>query len=448
MMILGISPAIFAVDVPTPVHFAFGAGAGRGDGQQVTAVPDDAAYSATTGWGFDMGTKQDAATGKPFNFSVGLPEGNYKVTVTLGGKVDSTTTVKSESRRLMLEQIHVDAGQTRVESFAVNVRRPQISTGGVVGLDSREIGNLNWDDKLTLAFTGDHPSVSRIDIEKADIPTIYCLGDSTITDQASEPGGSWAQCLPRWFTADIAVSNHAESGETLKAFRRPAERRWDKVLSQLKPGDYVFMQFGTNDSKKSGNNNIYPDEDFSSTYAPADTEFKDLLKQYAAETKAKGAIPVIVSPMGRRQDTHTANSLGDYPKASILAATEAGCPSIDLNTLSIDVYLALGPNVGKAFNDGTHPSTYGGYLLSRVIVEGIKADKLDIAKYLRPDTGTFDVNHPDPLPDAFKLPPDARGGGGGGRGARGPRGGAAGAAAGGAGSRGTATPTTVPAPGN
>jgi lysophospholipase L1-like esterase len=405
--ILAFCPGLMADDVAMPVTFCFGpAGA---DVVKPVAVGADAVYSSASGWGFDLGTKQDESSGKPFYFSVGVPEGNYKVTLTLGGQSDSTTTVKAEARRLMLEQIHTSAGQSRTESFTVNVRRPEISTGGVVGLDSREIGSLNWDDKLTLEFSGDHPSVSQISIDKVNVPTIYVLGDSTVTDQPTEPGGSWAQSLPRWFTADVAVSNHAERGETLKAFRRPAERRWDKVLSQLQPGDFVFMQFGTNDMKKSGNNNIYPDEDFSSTYSPADTEFKDLLKKYAAEAKAKGATPVIVSAMGRRSDSKTADSLGEYPKAAIAAAQEFGCPSIDLNTTSIDVYLALGPSqVARAFNDGTHPNTYGGYLLSRCIVEGIKQDKLDIAKFIRGDAGTFDPTHPDPMPDAFKLPPDPR----------------------------------------
>jgi lysophospholipase L1-like esterase len=322
----------------------------------------------------------------------------------------------------MLENIHTDAGQFQTRSFTVNVRNPRISTGGDVGLDSREQNSLNWDDKLTLEFSGARPCVCAIEIQRTEAITLFVLGDSTVTDQPGEPGGSWAQCLPRWFTADVAVANHAESGETLKAFRRPQERRWDKVLSQLKPGDYVFMQFGTNDMKKSGNNNIYPDEDFSSTYAEANTEFKALLKKYAGEAKAKGATPVIVSPMSRRnlRDGRSVNTLGDYPKAARAAAAEFGCPFIDLNSMSAAVDEALGPNlVGRAFNDGTHPNTYGGYLLSRCVVEGIKQDKLDLAKNLVDDAGDFDPRHPDPMPDAFKLPPDPRPAG---RGAR--RGGA------------------------
>jgi lysophospholipase L1-like esterase len=276
---------------------------------------------------------------------------------------------------------------------------------------------------MTLSFSGDHVAISQITIEKTTVPTVFCLGDSTVVDQPGG-GGSWAQSLPRWFTADVAVANHAESGETLKGFRRPAERRWDKIVSQLKPGDYVFMAFGTNDSKNRGPNNIYADEDFSMTYAPADTEFKALLIQYAGEAKAKGATAVMVSCMARRTDSMTNGSLLAYAKAAVAAGKEFGCPSIDLNSMNLNVNQALGATLaGRAYNDGTHPSNYGGYLLSRCIVEGIKQDKLDIAKFIRPDAGTFDTAHPTPLPDDFKQPADVPTGGGG-RGGAG-RGGAA-----------------------
>jgi hypothetical protein len=188
------------------------------------ATPVTAAYSPATGFGYDFNSKP-TPDGKPFGFSVAVPEGNYKVTLTLGGDADSTTTVRAESRRLMLENLHTPAHQSRTESFTVNVRRPEIATGGAVGLDPTENGSLNWDHKLSLAFSGDHPAIQQIHIEKTSVPTLFVLGDSTVTDQPGPTGGSWAQSLPRWFDSGIAIANHAESGETLKAFRRPAERR-------------------------------------------------------------------------------------------------------------------------------------------------------------------------------------------------------------------------------
>ncbi len=332
MGVVGICGGVSAGDVAMPARFMFGSGGF--DGSRLPMfVTGSSVYSKESGWGFDLGTKQDGA-GKGFAFSAGVAEGNYKVTVTFGGEKESDVTVRAEHGRLMLENIHTGAGESHTESFVVNVRRPEIAGGGAVGLDSREVGSVTWDEKLTMTFTGENVAVKEIRIDKAEVPTIFVLGDSTVTDQG-RGGGSWAQSLPRWFGDGVAVANHAESGETLKAFRRPAEKRWDKVLSQLKPGDWVFMQFGTNDSKNKGNNVIYPDEDFSSTYSPADTEFKALLEQYAAETKAKGATPVIVSCMGRRADTKEKGSLSAYAQAAMAAAKEVGCPAIDLNGVSI-----------------------------------------------------------------------------------------------------------------
>jgi hypothetical protein len=112
--------------------------------------------------------------------------------------------------------------------------------------------------------------------------------------------------------------------------------------------------------------------------------------------------------MARRADTKTANSLGDYPAAAIVAAKEANCPAINLNALSIDAYLALGKDVARAFNDGTHPNNYGGYLLSRVVASQISSQFPDLAKHLRPDALPFDPAHPQPLPADFNPPPELR----------------------------------------
>jgi lysophospholipase L1-like esterase len=348
--------------------------------------------------------------------------------LTLGDpKGTSLTTVYAESRRLMLERIGTESGAFATRSFTVNVRTPVISPGVSVDIDSRETNSLTWDDKLTLQFNDTKPCLCAMEITKVDDAiTVFVCGDSTVTDQATGGIGTWAQFLPRWFTPAVAVANHAESGETLKAFR--TERRWDKLMSQLKKGDYVLMQFGTNDSKATGSNPIYPashpDSNFANTYSAANTDFRTLYEKYAAEVQAKGATLVVVSLGARRNMTNgkIANSFGDYPKAAATAALESKSPFIDLNGMSTDVYNALGANlVARAFNDQTHPSNYGGYVLSRCIVAGIKSDKLDLAKYLVDDTGTFDVNQPTPMPDDFKVPVEVGGGGGraGGRGARG-----------------------------
>jgi lysophospholipase L1-like esterase len=398
-----------------------------------TLVSPTQMYSKDTGYGFEPGANVTAVNGaitsaQPFLFSVGVPEGNYRVTVTLGDPTaDAVTTVKAESRRLMLERIRTAAGKSETRTFTVNVRTPKISNGDEVNLDSREMNlttheaiSRDWDDKLTLQFSDSHPAVSAIEIQKVDDAiTVFITGDSTVTDQ---PGGAitcWGQNITRWFNSDVAVANHAESGETLKGFLK--ERRWEKLLDSVKAGDYVIIEFGCNDSKKSGPQNIYPNQDFSETYAEAGTTYKELLKQFAADVQKKNAFPIIASCSARRQDSKRPGSLQAYADAAAAAAKELGIPFIDLNSMGLEMNAALGADVAKAYNDQTHPSEYGGYLQSKCIALGIKQDNLPLAKFIVDDLGDFDPQHPVPLLADFNLPPDA--GGRGGRGAR--RGGAA-----------------------
>jgi lysophospholipase L1-like esterase len=395
-----------------------------------TLVATDAVYSKEAGYGFEPGSVTTPVTGdggeplhsgavtsaKPFSFSVAVPEGNYSVTVTLGDpNAEATTTVKAEVRRLMVEHVHTDAGQFVERTFTVNVRRPQISTGGEVNLDSREWDKAtnqavtwSWDDKLTFTFSDSHPALAAIDIKKVDDAiTVFVLGDSTVTDQSRGPGSSWGQMFTRWFKPEVAIANHAESGETLKGFLK--ERRWDKVLDSIKPGDYVLIEFGTNDSKAHGPQNMYPNQDFSETYAPADTTYRELLRRFVAAAQGAGALPVIISPSARRGEVKAPSSLGAYADAAMATAKELGIPSINLNAMGIELNAALGADAARQFNDRTHHVEYGSYLQAKCVVEGIKQDNLPLAKYIVDDFGDFDPNHPEPTPADFTLPPDPAG---------------------------------------
>jgi lysophospholipase L1-like esterase len=368
-----------------------------------------ASYSADLGAGFDLGTAY--SHDRPFFFSVKLPEGNYDVTVRLGGALACNTTVKAESRRLMLEGVETAANQYTTRTFTVNVRNfhlpppPQNAPGGdQVRLNHREAGVLHWDDKLTLEFTGPHPCLTSLRIDKVDVPTVFLAGDSTVTDQPHEPTTSWGQMLPRFFKPGIAIANHAESGETLKSF--VTGLRLDKILSELKKGDYLFIQFGHNDQK----------QNWPQTYSEAFTTYKQYLRTFIAEARLRGATPVLVTPMHRRTfdpNGKIRNSLGDYPDAVRQLAREENVALIDLNTMSAAFYEALGPEkspvaFGANGSDATHHSAYGAYELARCVVNGIRAAHLDLAKYLADDASPFDPAHPDP-PEAWApaQPPPA-----------------------------------------
>lgn len=403
-----------------------------------TLVSPTQQYSKETGFGFETGATLRAVakaganpiqagaitSDRPFQFSVAVPEGNYRVNITLGDpEKETVVTIKSERRRLMVERLQVPAGQFVTRTILANVRTPKISTGGQVNLNDREmnketgaINSLNWDDKLTIGFSDTHPAVAAMEIEKVtDAITLFILGDSTTTDQ--DGGGSWGQMAPRWFGPGVVVANHAESGETLRGFMM--HRRWDKVLDSVKPGDYVFIVFGTNDSKQRGAQNMYAGQDFSQTYAEADTTYRELLKKFAAEVTAKKGHPIIGSPAARRGETQNPSSLGAWAISAMAAAKEINVPGVDLSGMGFELNKSLGADAARLYADGTHPSEYGAYMWSKCVVLGIKQSNLPLAKYIVEDFGNFDPTHPKPLPTELNLPADGNRGGGRGRGAAG-----------------------------
>jgi lysophospholipase L1-like esterase len=372
--------------------YQFGFGAERPAPGWIQISPTDS-YSTLTGYGFEPGADVVAGSNfvnsmKPFYFSARLPEGNYKVTIVLGGKDDSTTTVKAELRRLMLEKIRVPAGESKTETFIVNLRTPRISKSNFVRLKPREkmTEMWDWDDKLTLEFNGSNPSVHSLAIELAEVPTVFLIGDSTVCDQPAEPWNSWGQMLPRFFKPEVAIANHAESGETVADSMKA--QRFEKIFSVMKPGDYLFVQFGHNDMK-----NQAPD---------ALAIYKADLKGIVEHTRLLGATPVLVSSMERKNGVKHDTLMG-YPQTVRDVANEESCALVDLNAMSKAFYRALGDDIGKAFQDGTHHNNYGSYELAKCVVEGIKENKLPLAKFINDDFGDFDPTHPDSVAD-FSMP--------------------------------------------
>ena len=367
-----------------------------------TKVLPTTIYSQDLGYGFEPGASLSAVeregnnfyfndfvtSARPFHFSVALPEGNYRVTVMLGDAAGaSTNTIKAESRRLMLENVVTAPGKFATRSFTVNIRTPAISTGGAVKLKDREKDYLHWDDKLTLEINGARPCVAAVEIRPAPVITVYLAGDSTVTDQPREPWNSWGQMLPRFFNADVAVANHAESGESFKS--SIGAHRFDKIFSTMKPGDYLFMQFGHNDMKDKA--------------ADALASYKSNLERFVERARKAGATPVLITSMERKGGVDR-DTLGDYPKTVRDVAREKSVALIDLHAMSKVFYRALGTNIGRAFQDGTHHNNYGSYELARCVVEGIKANQLPLAKLIAPDVAAFDPAHPDPV-DQFAVPP-------------------------------------------
>lgn len=439
------APAQDATPEKVDLKFAFGATAVAG----FTPVKADSVYSPASGFGYDLGTQvkvspdhASGAAGKPILFSAKVPEGAYQVTVTLGdASADSITTVKSECRRLMLEDVHVAAGKHETRTFLVHVRRPDFP-GGTVGLKDREklpilyvqwddksplipFLELNWDEKLTLEFSEPSAAVASVEITNAPAhTTVYLVGDSTMTDHMMEPFAAWGQMFPRFFKSPVLIANYAECGESAASFI--GERRWPKLMSEIHAGDYVFVQMGINDG------------------GLAEEGIRRYFGQFISDTQKKGAFPVLVTSQNleRRQ-------IGNYADVMRKIAAEQKVPLLDLNASSVKLYEAIGADDlhNKFFVDGTHHYGYGAYELSKCVVQLVIDAKLPWAKDVVEDWKTFDPSHPDPV-SGYHMAQDpqldpARKGGPGAPDGRGPMAGAVPTARRGG---GTSRPTSLPAP--
>lgn len=370
-------------------------------------------YSEELGYGYDLLPAPDKKKpNEPFYFSVRVDDGNYRVTVVLGSKKKSgLTTVRAEGRRLMVENIATPKGRTATYEFVVNKRSPRIDDQTQVRIKDREKGYLAWDDKLTLEFNGDAPTVQSIHIERDDqCPTLYLCGNSTVVDQNDEPYASWGQMITRWFGPEVAVSNHAESGLTARTFL--AAGRLDKILTTLKAGDYVFVEFGHNDEKEK---------------RPGDGAWYHYvynLKIFVDQVRSKGADIVFCTPTQRRffeNDNKTIrNSHGEFPAAMKSVAEREKVPVIDLNQMTKVLFETLGfedskrtlvhypantfPGQEKELADNTHFNPFGAYEVAKCVVMGMKQLGLPVVKYLRSDWQDFDPSQPDDW-KAFKWSP-------------------------------------------
>ena len=225
--------------------------------------------------------------------------------------------------------------------------------------------------------------------------TIYIAGDSTVSTYADTAAtndwAGWGQMLHEIFNDKVTVQNRAAGGRTAYWFY--LEGAVDKVLSTIKPGDYFLIQFGTNDSNKAAsftvNGTTYP------RYAAADTTFKTQLKQYYLDpTKAKGAIPVLVTPPPRNSAyCNGANGLGAYDTAMIELGTAENVAVVDLGGMTFDYLKAICPKPTTAATetffknntgtiDGTHFQENGARKMAGFIGEAIRTLKLELAAYL------------------------------------------------------------------
>ena len=186
--------------------------------------------------------------------------------------------------------------------------------------------------------------------------TLHLVGDSTMAEKdlsKGTPERGWGMMLQNYFDpAFVKVINYAQNGRSTKDFRDKG--LWDKVCNALRPGDYVFIQFGHNDAK----------ENDPVRYAAPWGAYQDNLRRYVDEVRDKGAIPVLLTPLSRRwfgPEGLDRGCHGDYPAAMKAVAGEKDVTLLDVTRASQDWLESLGDEASKAYfmistgkDDNTH----------------------------------------------------------------------------------------------
>jgi len=372
-----------------------------------TRIDNPIVYNSTSGYGFDFNTAQNIQinnssfiTEKSAYFSVKLPEGNYSIRVTMGSnEKDSKVTIKAESRRLMLDQFAMKKGQQITKTFNVNVRTPKIDNTTSISLKERDLGDLNWDNRLTLEFLGS-VAIQKIEIiPVTNLTTVFLAGDSTVTDQDIEPWASWGQFITNYFNDQIVVANYAVSGSALNSFK--SSGRLKKILSLIKPGDYLIIEFAHNDEKIKGEEN------------GARGLYSNLLTEYIQAAREKGGIPILSTPTQRRAfnaDGTLKPTHGDFPDAMRDVAKKMNTPLIDVTELTTQLYESWGnenskkgfvhypantfPGQDKALEDNTHFNSFGANEVALCVIKGIQDLDIPFKNFIAKQTPTYNPRTP------------------------------------------------------
>ncbi len=206
------------------------------------------------------------------------------------------------------------------------------------------------------------------------------IGDSTMATYNKRPEDrpdltGWGQVFNENFQSNVTVLNHASSGRSSKSFLK--EGRWTKALA-AKP-DYVFIQFGHNDSPGKGERSTDPEG-----------EFRDNLKKYISESRDAGAEPVLVTPVGvRKFENEKINNarLTPYVEAVLAVAQETKTPVINLNKISVEMYERLGDAGSADLNpkpgDFSHFSDKGARAIASLVVAELPQAVPELAKFLK-----------------------------------------------------------------
>lgn len=230
-----------------------------------------------------------------------------------------------------------------------------------------------------------------IGVPVAAHPALFLVGDSIMhTGSGNGDTGPWgwgSEIIPMFDSKKIHVFNDALGGRSSREYIE--EGTWQKILSQLQPGDWVMMQFGNNDS---ANSHDHPDrttlkgdgDETQTIESPVTHQPETIhsygfyLRQYVNDAKARGATVIICSPPPRNVwlEGRVVRGLDGYASWAADAAQKSGARFIDLNTITANKYDAMGPDATNAyFFDRQHSKKIGAKLNAESVVEGLRGLK-------------------------------------------------------------------------
>ncbi|RHW17471.1 rhamnogalacturonan acetylesterase [Sphingomonas gilva] len=222
--------------------------------------------------------------------------------------------------------------------------------------------------------------------------TVFIASDSTAQTYRQDryPQSGWGQVLQCGLDG-VAVDNRAIGGRSTRTF--VSEGRWDKLIADVKAGDTVLIQFGHNDANRNR----------PARYAPAATDYRHHLTRFVADVKAKGATPVILTPVARRSfyEGRAQADFAEYSSVARVVARETDTPLIDLEALSRTWLTEAGEERAKAYflhydagevaafpkgiEDDTHFSELGARHVADLIADALARLELPVSDAVRKD---------------------------------------------------------------
>ena len=301
--------------------------------------------------------------------------GNYTVTAWVGDTASAgNTSMSVEARRRILPATATPAGTVNRYVFTVNVRQPEGQPTGQGGTGTAG---------LDVTFGGTAPRVSGLTVAPASNPfVVYLAGDSTVCDQPAAPYTGWGQILPTYVGAGAVVANYGDSGESSGSFLSNGSL-FPTMRPLIKQSDLVLIQFGHNDKTTTA------------------AQFRSNLTSMISQVRARGGVPVLVTPPVRRlfsgtRLTDTAlhiNGVGANLPAEMRSLGAAqNVPVIDLTAKSRTLIESLGASASARLflttatdgvADNTHFSEYGAGQMADLVVQGIREQNLPLAGFLR-----------------------------------------------------------------